>query len=109
MLREEMALLGTVVHEEQGEAELSVWLDTTASADDLIAVSCFVVSEDQGSVQPEALPASAQTAATPAPISEEAVPAAESPAAALLLVLAVLVSGAGSSDTGGFGVAAAWG
>lgn len=78
VLREEMALLGTVVHEEQGEAELSVWLDTTASANDLIAVSCFVVSEDQVSVQPEALPASAQTAATPAPISEEAVPAAES-------------------------------
>ncbi|NGM87545.1 chemotaxis protein CheA [Parapusillimonas sp. SGNA-6] len=58
-LAAEMALLGDVLHQEKGADTLSVWLSTTASADDLIAVCCFIVNEDQVRIGHEALPASA--------------------------------------------------
>lgn len=53
ILREEMALMGDVLHETHTETELTVWLNTTVSADDILAVCCFVVNEDQISVQHE--------------------------------------------------------
>lgn len=64
VLKDEMAIMGDVLHEQSTDTELTVWLQTTASADDLIAVCCFVVNEDQISVQREALPA-ADTAVAP--------------------------------------------
>lgn len=57
VLKDEMAIMGDVLHEQSTDTDLAVWLQTTASADDLIAVCCFVVNEDQVSVQREALPA----------------------------------------------------
>ncbi|MGO3891735.1 MAG: chemotaxis protein CheA [Paenalcaligenes sp.] len=56
VLKDEMAIMGDVLHEQSTDTDLTVWLQTTASADDLIAVCCFVVNEDQISVQREALP-----------------------------------------------------
>src|SRR5690606_20982302 len=56
-LHAEMALLGEVLHFEQSANSLSVWLNTTASADDLEAVCCFIVNEDQVKVSAEAIPA----------------------------------------------------
>jgi two-component system chemotaxis sensor kinase CheA len=93
-LAAEMALLGDVLHQEKGGDTLSVWLSTTASADDLIAVCCFIVNEDQVRIGHEALPASALGAlsgaaggdapapasvvssASPAPSASAAAPAA---------------------------------
>lgn len=43
----EMHLLGEVLRHEQGADTLSVWLKTTCSADDLEAVCCFIVNQDQ--------------------------------------------------------------
>lgn len=43
----EMHLLGEVLRHEQGPDTLSVWLQTTCSADDLEAVCCFIVNQDQ--------------------------------------------------------------
>ncbi len=73
-LRIEMALMGDVLHEEQGGDTLSIWLNTTASADDLIAVCCFIVDENQVQVSAEAPPAK-----TAAPVQA---PAAVEPASA---------------------------
>ena len=69
VLKDEMAIMGDVLHEQSTDTDLTVWLQTTASADDLIAVCCFVVNEDQISVQREALPS---TDAVTAPIVAEA-------------------------------------
>lgn len=91
VLKDEMAIMGDVLHEQSTDTDLAVWLQTTASADDLIAVCCFVVNEDQVSAQREALPA-ANAAAAPvavevqveepvvAPVVEEK-PAEPAPAA----------------------------
>ncbi|HWL27696.1 MAG TPA: Hpt domain-containing protein, partial [Burkholderiaceae bacterium] len=63
-LAAEMALLGDILHQEKGSDTLSVWLSTTASADDLIAVCCFIVNDDQVSIAHEALPAAALAGAS---------------------------------------------
>ncbi|HHU95502.1 MAG TPA: chemotaxis protein CheA [Alcaligenaceae bacterium] len=79
VLREEMALMGDILHEVKGETSLSLWLKTTASADDIEAVSCFVVNEDQLSIAFEAIPTEskeAPSAVAPAEHSASTAPAA---------------------------------
>ena len=61
VLREEMALMGDILHEIKSETSLSLWLKTTASADDIEAVSCFVVNEDQLHIVFEAVPTQTAT------------------------------------------------
>lgn len=66
VLREEMALMGDILHEEKGDKSLSIWLETTASAGDIEAVCCFVVNTDQLSIAYEAIPGQEpKTAAAP--------------------------------------------
>ncbi|HEY9280464.1 MAG TPA: chemotaxis protein CheA [Eoetvoesiella sp.] len=65
-LRTEMALMGDVLHEDQTPDTLSIWLSTTTTPDDLIAVCCFIVNEDQVHVGPAPLPAQASIAAVQA-------------------------------------------
>lgn len=68
VLREEMALMGDILHEEKGDKSLSIWLETTASADDIEAVCCFVVNTDQLAIAYEAIPGQEpKTAAAPSP------------------------------------------
>jgi two-component system chemotaxis sensor kinase CheA len=80
-----MALMGQILHRDQSGGDLSLWLQTTTSAEDLEAVCCFIVNADQVSVAREAVPgaAPAAAAAAPAPAAEPApVPVAdETPAA----------------------------
>src|SRR5690606_25149471 len=47
LLREEMSNLGTVVAETRTEDGLALSLETTCSADDIVAVCCFVIDADQ--------------------------------------------------------------
>ncbi len=58
-LRNEMALMGEVLHEESKEDAITFWLDTTTAVADIIAVSCFVVNEDQITTSQAPLPADA--------------------------------------------------
>ena len=78
-LKDEMTIMGDVLHEASTDTELAVWLQTTASADDLIAVCCFVVNEDQVRVVPEAVPSTAapvaEVAAVEVPRAKEETPA----------------------------------
>ncbi|MBO9357359.1 chemotaxis protein CheA [Bordetella petrii] len=50
-LLEEMGNLGTVLAHERAEGGLTVWVDSTCTADDIEAVCCFIVDADQLDVQ----------------------------------------------------------
>ncbi|WP_354687652.1 chemotaxis protein CheA [Cupriavidus necator] len=99
LLREELANLGEITGQQEVNGELVVWLNTQCSADDIIAVCCFVIDMDQIVIEaaadapaaapvpaPVAAPAPAPVAAAPAPAPAAAAPAREkarpSPAAA---------------------------
>ncbi|HRL20447.1 MAG TPA: chemotaxis protein CheA [Alcaligenes sp.] len=70
-LQQEMELMGTIVHQTREGQRLDIWLETTASADDIQAVCCFVVNADQVSVQASAAPGQAvATAPVAAPASQ---------------------------------------
>ncbi|OZI18402.1 chemotaxis protein CheA [Bordetella genomosp. 9] len=108
-LLEEMNNLGHVLASDQAGGGLTVWLESTCSADDIEAVCCFIVDADQIAIGHEAVPAApaagqavddfaqaaadfaaqAQSAApAPAPVAAapvdapSAAPAASTPAAA---------------------------
>ena len=85
-LAAEMALMGDVLHEERSNDTLSLWLKTSTSESDIVAVCCFIVEESQITVTHEAVPgagASAAPAAAQAPANEAAAAAtATSPASA---------------------------
>ncbi|PVY69410.1 CheA signal transduction histidine kinase [Cupriavidus alkaliphilus] len=80
LLREELANLGEITGQQETSGELVVWLNTQCSADDIIAVCCFVIDSDQIVIEaatdaPE--PVAAQvTAPAPAPVAAAPAPAA---------------------------------
>ncbi|WP_213780451.1 chemotaxis protein CheA [Caballeronia sp. dw_276] len=47
LLTEELGNLGTVVGEKKSGGDLTLWLDSDVSADDIVAVCCFVIDESQ--------------------------------------------------------------
>ncbi|SPA40626.1 chemotactic sensory histidine kinase (soluble) [Cupriavidus taiwanensis] len=81
LLREELANLGEITGQQETNGELVVWLNTQCSADDIIAVCCFVIDIDQIVIEaaadaPQAVPAPAEVAvAVPAPAPVAAAPA----------------------------------
>ncbi|OQP35413.1 chemotaxis protein CheA [Pantoea latae] len=79
-LIDELANLGTVIDQQQQEDRLTVTLRTTASAEDIAAVMCFVLEPQQIAITP-AVAAQPATAARPAAARPKAVtksPTAES-------------------------------
>ncbi|MBP6019212.1 MAG: chemotaxis protein CheA [Burkholderiaceae bacterium] len=82
----EMGLMGTILHQETQGDTLSLWLDTTASADDIEAVCCFVVDASQIKVQSSSVP---DTAVAPLALEVPAASVATSPAAPETAVSAV--------------------
>ena len=60
-LATEMALMGEVLHETRNGDTATFWLKTTTSGEDIAAVCCFIVNEDQVKISQEAVPG------TPAP------------------------------------------
>lgn len=86
LLRDELGNLGEITGQKEEGANLTVWLSTQCSPDDIIAVCCFIVDGDQIVVEAAdapAAPAAAEAAppAAPAPAPAPA-PAAAAPAAA---------------------------
>ena len=77
-LQQEMELMGTIVHQTREGERLDIWLETTGSADDILAVCCFILNADQVSVKPGAVPgqASGASAAAPAAVQAPAAPVA---------------------------------
>jgi two-component system chemotaxis sensor kinase CheA len=82
LLTEELGNLGSVVGERKSGNDLTLWLDSDVSADDIVAVCCFVIDEAQISVsRGNAAQASAgaapQAVAEPEEVNEAAVVAPE--------------------------------
>ncbi|MFJ4294262.1 chemotaxis protein CheA [Cupriavidus sp. NPDC089707] len=78
LLREELANLGEITGQQEVNGELVVWLNTQCSADDIIAVCCFVIDMDQIAIEAasEAPAAAPAPAAVPAPVAAAPAPAA---------------------------------
>ena len=83
LLREELANLGEITGQQESNGELVVWLNTQCSADDIIAVCCFVIDLDQIVIEAAAdAPAAAEVAPpAPAPAPAPVAPAPAAPAA----------------------------
>jgi len=78
LLGEEMANLGRVMAQTQTEDSLTLWLDTTCDANDVISVCCFIIEADQIEISREA-------ASNPEPQAEKiaGLPQASAPLAEL--------------------------
>ncbi|WP_426990905.1 chemotaxis protein CheA [Cupriavidus sp. 30B13] len=88
LLRDELGNLGEITGQKEEGGNLTVWLSSQCSADDIIAVCCFIVDGDQIVVEaadapaaPAAAEAAQPVAAAPAPAPAPA-PVAAAPAAA---------------------------
>ncbi|MGY2491615.1 chemotaxis protein CheA [Cupriavidus sp. CP313] len=81
LLREELANLGEITGQQEVNGELVVWLNTQCSADDIIAVCCFVIDLDQIVIEAEAEAPAAAPAVVEVPVPAP-VPLAAAPAAA---------------------------
>ncbi len=88
LLQEELSNLGTLSHIEKADDHLIATLETSASADDITAVLCFVIEIDQIEFLPlpaaepaPAAPAEPVAQAAPAPVAPVAAPVAKAPAA----------------------------
>jgi two-component system chemotaxis sensor kinase CheA len=76
-LTEELGNLGSIVGEKKTDAELVLWLDSDVSADDIVAVCCFVIDESQitigrGDAQRGAAPAPEQQTPQAKPVVSQA-------------------------------------
>ena len=65
LLAEEMANLGTVLSQTIDADSLTLWLQTACDADDLVAVSCFIVDIEQIEISTEALALAQEPAPQP--------------------------------------------
>ena len=81
LLAEEMANLGTVLAQTFDADSLTLWLQTACDADDLVAVSCFIVDTDQIGITRESMPDASNEAPAEAPAPQpEILAVLESPA-----------------------------
>jgi two-component system chemotaxis sensor kinase CheA len=56
LLSEELGILGKVIAQTQTDDSLTLWLETSCDANDIIAVSCFIVEVDQIEITTEMVP-----------------------------------------------------
>ena len=91
LLGEEMENLGQVTAKTETDDSLTLWLDTSCDADDIVAVCCFVIEADQIEITRES------AAATPA--EPVAPPAVTIPAPSLVPPASVLASAPAAAAT----------
>ncbi len=77
LLAEELGNLGQIVGQVKAGGDLTLWLDSEVTSDDIVAVCCFVIDESQISIGRGTAPpdGGAQGAAAVAPPAPEAAPA----------------------------------
>ncbi|RQR53228.1 chemotaxis protein CheA [Burkholderia sp. Bp9126] len=90
LLTEELGNLGKIVGREEVAADLTLWLESDVSSDDIVAVCCFVIDESQIRIGRGTAPAApaAPTAPADAADAHVAAPAAAQPAPATAAVAA---------------------
>ncbi|MBR8346973.1 chemotaxis protein CheA [Burkholderia ambifaria] len=82
LLTEELGNLGRIVGREEAGADLTLWLESDVSSDDITAVCCFVIDDSQIRIARGTAPAApAAPAAAPAAESSATPAAAPEPAA----------------------------
>ncbi|WP_322027032.1 chemotaxis protein CheA [Burkholderia sp. BCC1977] len=75
LLTEELGNLGRIVGREEAGADLTLWLESDVSSDDIVAVCCFVIDDSQIRIARGTAPAApAESAATPAAAEPAAAP-----------------------------------
>jgi two-component system chemotaxis sensor kinase CheA len=82
---EEIGNLGRITAQMEKGNVVTLWVDTTCSADDIIAVCCFIIDADQIEIESigSAAPSDAPVANAPtAPAAQDAAPAVAAPAPA---------------------------
>ncbi|MCX5541432.1 chemotaxis protein CheA [Paraburkholderia sp. CNPSo 3076] len=95
LLVEELGNLGRILGQVKTGDDLTLWLETDVTADDIIAVCCFVIDEKQisigrgaapqGDAQPAAAAPAVAPAAAPAPAAPPAAAVAAGPAASAVI------------------------
>ncbi|QQJ97283.1 chemotaxis protein CheA [Burkholderia ambifaria] len=81
LLTEELGNLGRIVGREEAGADLTLWLESDVSSDDITAVCCFVIDDSQIRIARGTAPA-APAAPAAAPAAEPLATPAAAPAAA---------------------------
>ncbi|WP_027210677.1 chemotaxis protein CheA [Burkholderia sp. WSM2232] len=82
LLAEELGNLGNIVGQVKSGGDLTLWLQTDVTSDDIIAVCCFVIDESQISISRGTAPADgAQQGEPGTPDAEHPSPAQAAPAA----------------------------
>ena len=76
LLSEELANLGRVLGQIQTDDSLTLWLETTCDADDIIAVCCFIIDTDQIQISASSADTPEVGAATVNPPQPESPPVA---------------------------------
>lgn len=103
LLSEELGNLGQVTAQSQTDDSLTLWLETSCDADDIIAVSCFIIEADQIEITteapatPEAAPQSV-SASPSVPVPAPAVIFAEVPATTNIVAAAAAATGNGKES-----------
>lgn len=77
---EEIGNLGRITAQMEKDSVITLWVDTTCSADDIIAVCCFIIDADQIEIEPMA-PAPQDAPAPAVATPSAAAPVADAPAA----------------------------
>ena len=75
LLAAELENLGEVVAQTQGEDSLTLWLETSCQADDIIAVCCFIIDIDQIDIAQES--AAEEPSGAPATAAVDTAPESE--------------------------------
>jgi two-component system chemotaxis sensor kinase CheA len=103
LLSEELGNLGQVSAQSQTDDSLTLWLETSCDADDIIAVSCFIIEADQIEITtqapatPEAAPQ--RVSASPSvPVPAPAVISPEVPATTNIVAAAAAATGNGKES-----------
>ncbi|MFC5475963.1 chemotaxis protein CheA [Paraherbaspirillum soli] len=103
LLSGELANLGEVVAHTQTDDSLTVWLETTCEADDIIAVCCFIIDFDQIEISQEAAASAAEeepaAVAAPEPAVAPIAPVAVAPAPAAAAAAAAAAPKAAAAAT----------
>lgn len=106
LLAEEMGNLGQVTAQTQTEDSLTLWLDTTCDANDIVSVCCFIIEADQIEITSEtaaSLAAAVTKAAVPAQaeaLPPEGRPVPAVPGASPLSAATAAASSAGAKESG---------
>jgi two-component system, chemotaxis family, sensor kinase CheA len=103
LLSEELENLGHVTAQTQADDGLTMWVETACSADDIVAVCCFVIEADQIEITNESaatVEAAPEIVSVPVPVEPPAPAAVSAPVAAATTIAAAAVAPVSATASG---------